>query len=228
MREALLSISGCSAALTDLRTGWRAVAGAGFLISLISLSLCLGVAVASGFPPMAGYLYTLAAVVISDVLQTLMGFFRAGRLSAFFPTSVVHGMLASFPRVIDSIPLASLAALLVYTGFRLASPEAFAKTMDVDQEKLALFVITIVGVPTTNLRAGTLIGIATKLLRHLGRGVPLKNLLTISYQIHDATPGTCIVRVRGSVIFSNFLALKGALAGLPAGTAVVSTCPTPI
>ena len=36
---------------------------------------------------MAGYRYTLAAIVCASVLQTAMGYFRAGKLSAFFPAS---------------------------------------------------------------------------------------------------------------------------------------------
>lgn len=39
---------------------------------------------------MAGYRYTLAAIVVASVCQILMGIFRAGKLSAFFPTSVAR------------------------------------------------------------------------------------------------------------------------------------------
>jgi len=141
--------------------------------------------------------------------------------SNFFHGAFLLLFVMAFPHVIDTIPLASLAALLVYTGFRLASPDAFARTMDVGKEQFALFVITIVGVLSTNLLAGVLIGIAAKLLIHVGRGVPLKNLLAISYRIQHKAPGTCVVHVRGSAIFSNFLALKSALAELPAGKTII-------
>ncbi|WP_198323386.1 MULTISPECIES: SulP family inorganic anion transporter [Methylococcus] len=141
--------------------------------------------------------------------------------SNFFHGAFLLLFVWAFPHVIDTIPLASLAALLVYTGFRLASPEAFARTMDLGREQLALFVITIVGVLATNLLAGVLIGIAAKLLLHVGRGVPLRNLLTIFYRIEHPAPGTCIIHVRGSAIFSNFLALKSALAELPAGKTIL-------
>jgi MFS superfamily sulfate permease-like transporter len=48
----------------------------------------------------AGYHYTLAAIVIASVFQILLGVFKAGRLSSFFPASVVHGMLAAIGIII--------------------------------------------------------------------------------------------------------------------------------
>ncbi|MGZ4958113.1 MAG: SulP family inorganic anion transporter [Methylomonas sp.] len=139
----------------------------------------------------------------------------------FFHGAFLLVFVLLFPQVIDTIPLASLAALLVYTGFRLASPQAFAKTLDVGPEQLALFMITIIGILATNLLAGVLIGIAAKLLLHLRRGVPLKNMLTIFYRIDRKTAGTYLIKLRGSAIFSNFLALKSELATLPDGQTVI-------
>ncbi|MFZ2169465.1 MAG: SulP family inorganic anion transporter, partial [Methylococcaceae bacterium] len=133
--------------LTGLKENWRSDLQSGFLVFLIALPLCLGISVASGFPPsagiitaiiggvlvsrisgsyltingpaaglivvvlaavqalgegdaMAGYRYTLAAIVVASVLQVLMGVFRMGQLSSFFPASVVHGMLAAIGLII--------------------------------------------------------------------------------------------------------------------------------
>lgn len=139
----------------------------------------------------------------------------------FFHGAFLLLFVAAFPEVIDMIPLASLAALLVHTGFRLASPQVFAKSMDLGREQLALFVITIVGVLATNLLAGVLIGIAAKLMLHIGRGVPLGNLLRISYRLERTAPQVCTIHVSGSAIFSNFIALKSELAELPDGKTLV-------
>ncbi len=49
---------------------------------------------------LAGYRYTLAAIVVASVLQVLMGKFKMGQLSSFFPASVVHGMLAAIGIII--------------------------------------------------------------------------------------------------------------------------------
>lgn len=141
--------------------------------------------------------------------------------SNFFHGGFLLLLVLAFPDVLDTIPLASLAALLVHTGFRLASPRAFAKTLDLGREQLALFVLTILGVLATNLLLGVLIGIAAKLLLHVGRGVPLKNLLAISYHLEHMGPGVCAIRVSGSAIFSNFIALKSEVAELPDGKTVI-------
>lgn len=126
-----------------------------------------------------------------------------------------------FPQIINSIPLASLASLLVYIGFRLASPQAFAKTLDLGKEQLSIFVITIVCILASNLLAGVMLGILAKVLIHLFRGVPLKNMLRISYHLQRQTNDTYQITMSGSAIFSNFLALKSELATLEKGKRVM-------
>lgn len=141
--------------------------------------------------------------------------------SNFFHGAFLLLFVMLVPGMIDLIPLASLAALLVNTGFRLASPQTFARSLALGREQLALFVVTIVGVLATNLLAGVLIGIVAKLLFHIGRGVSLRNLLTISYRLEREDANTFVIRVRGSAIFSNFISLKSELAELPDGKTII-------
>ncbi|MGB5437875.1 MAG: SulP family inorganic anion transporter [Maribacter sp.] len=42
-----------------------------------------------------GYLFTLAAIVVSGVLMVLLGFLKMGRMADFFPASAIEGMLAA-------------------------------------------------------------------------------------------------------------------------------------
>jgi MFS superfamily sulfate permease-like transporter len=160
--------------------------------------------------------------MIAEIVRSSAGI-AAGARSGW--TNFFHGALllmfvAAVPGLIGAIPLASLAALLVYTGFRLCSPAAFAKTMDVGREQLALFVITIVGSLATNLLAGVAVGIAAKLALHAGRGVPLNQLLKLSYRV-EKQDHRCVVKVQGSALFSNLLSLKSELAGFADGKTVV-------
>lgn len=137
--------------IAGLKQNWKTDLVSGFIISLIALPLCLGIAMASGAPPMAGIIAgivgglilsltsgsyltingpaaglavivllsidgfrklapasltpdqvelfafqcTLAVGVGCGVIQILFGLVKAGVLSNFFPSSVVHGMLAA-------------------------------------------------------------------------------------------------------------------------------------
>lgn len=133
----------------------------------------------------------------------------------FFHGFFLLVFVALFPKLIHEIPLASLAALLVYTGFRLASPKEFAKTMAIGLDNFILFVATIIGILATDLLVGVLIGIALKLVMHIIRGVKLKNLFSMAYHVAQDESNTYHVAISGAAVFSNFIALKSMLAELP-------------
>jgi MFS superfamily sulfate permease-like transporter len=137
-----------------------------------------------------------------------------------------HGLLlllfvVLFPRLINSIPLASLAALLVYTGYRLASPKAFARVMDVGKEQFLMFVVTIIGVLAVDLLAGVALGIVVKLAINLVRGVWFGNLFKIHFTIQQQDNDTLVVKLLGSALFSNILPLKKALSRLEKGKTII-------
>ncbi|MDI1291756.1 MAG: SulP family inorganic anion transporter [Methylobacter sp.] len=139
----------------------------------------------------------------------------------FFHGAFLLLFVVLFPRLIHSIPLAALAALLVFTGFRLASPKEFAKVMGVGKEQLFMFVVTIIGVLATDLLIGVGIGILTKFAIHLLRGVRLNNLFKIHFVIDPKDDDSVVVSIVGAAIFSNFMPLKTALANLENGKTVI-------
>lgn len=139
----------------------------------------------------------------------------------FFHGCFLLLFVALFPRFIHEIPLASLAALLVYTGFRLASPKEFAETMEIGKEQLFLFVTTIIGVLATDLLVGVAIGITAKLALHLKRGVGFLNLFKLDYSIESRGEDDIVMRIVGSALFSNFIELKGAMEALPRGRRIL-------
>ncbi|MCX7088337.1 MAG: SulP family inorganic anion transporter [Methylococcales bacterium] len=139
----------------------------------------------------------------------------------FFHGALLLLFVVLFPRLIHSIPLSALAALLVFTGFRLASPKEFAKVMGIGKEQLFMFLVTIVGVLATDLLVGVVIGIFTKFTIHMLRGVRLNNLFKIHFVVEHIDDKTILVEIVGAAIFSNFIALKNALAQLEPGKRVV-------
>jgi MFS superfamily sulfate permease-like transporter len=137
-----------------------------------------------------------------------------------------HGLfllifVALFPKLIHEIPLSSLAALLVFTGYRLASPKEFKKTLEIGWDQLGVFVITIIGVLATDLLIGVAIGVAAELLFHFWRSIDWSDVVKISRTIEETEPGVYHVQVSGAAFFGNYLALKGDLAKIPAGKTVI-------
>lgn len=125
-----------------------------------------------------------------------------------------------FPQVIHSIPLAALAALLVYVGFELAAPKEFIKVLKVGTEQFFIFVVTIIAVLATDLLIGVAIGIVVKLFIHMLRGVWLKNLFKIHFAVKEFGDDEITVKLNGSALFTNFLPFKKALDNLPTGKKV--------
>ena len=139
----------------------------------------------------------------------------------FFHGLLLLLFLVLFPGLIQSIPLASLAALLVYTGYRLASPKVFARVMDVGKEQFLMFVVTIIGVLAVDLLTGVALGIIVKLAINLVRGVWLNNLFKIHFTIQQQDNDTLVIKLFGSALFSNFLPLKKMLTELKPGKTII-------
>ena len=161
--------------------------------------------------------------MITEIVRSSanIGYGARSRWSNFFHGLFLLLFVAFFPHLIRDIPLASLAALLIYAGYRLATPRAFANSLDVGIEQLALFVITIVGILATNILAGVAIAIGVKLLIHRGRGVRLKNLFELSYRVIREGGSTYRIKINGAAIFSNFIVLKSELAEIPEGETLI-------
>ncbi|ESS65865.1 sulfate transporter [Methyloglobulus morosus KoM1] len=137
-----------------------------------------------------------------------------------------HGLfllvsLVLFPRLIQGIPLAALAALLVYTGYRLASPAIFVRVMDVGKEQFLMFIVTIIGVLAVDLLAGVALGMLVKFTLNLVRGVWFKNLFKIHFTVRQSDGNIVTIKLLGSALFSNFLPLKNKLAELEPGKTII-------
>lgn len=128
--------------------------------------------------------------------------------------NMFHGIflllfVALAPALINQIPLAALAAMLVFTGFRLASPQEFVHMYKVGREQFIIFVATILGVLATDLLIGILIGIAVKAVIHVINGAPIGSLFKPSITADAQGGDTATIKVDNSAVFSTWIALKG-------------------
>jgi MFS superfamily sulfate permease-like transporter len=127
--------------------------------------------------------------------------------------NMFHGLfllvfVASVPALIHRIPVAALAAMLIYTGFRLAHPREFLHVYRIGKEQFIIYVTTIAAVLATDLLIGIAIGIGVKFLIHIINGVPLRSLFNPSFDVEELDDNTCLVRARQSAVFSNWIPLR--------------------
>lgn len=138
------------------------------------------------------------------------------RWANFFHGAFLLIFILFLGQMIHQIPLSALAAMLMVTGYRLASPKEFTKTYRTGKEQFIIFVSTIIVTLATDLLIGIAAGIMVKLIIHTVNGVPVKSLfkpfLTINQNEDEYT-----IDVEHSAIFSNYIGLKKQLESLPHG-----------
>ncbi len=116
--------------------------------------------------------------------------------------------VALIPTILHKIPLAALAAMLVYTGYRLAHPTEFVHVYRIGKEQLAIFVTTMVVVLATDLLIGVAAGIILKMVIHMANGVPLKSLFKPYLEVQELDDNTSLILARESAVFSNWIPFR--------------------
>jgi MFS superfamily sulfate permease-like transporter len=113
--------------------------------------------------------------------------------------------VAFIPGAINQIPLAALAALLVVTGFRLASPQEFMSVYREGKDQFIIFVSTILGVLATDLLKGLAIGIGVRIVIHFIRG---GSIFSLNAKIIPERDQSVTIFLRGSIVFSSWIPLR--------------------
>ncbi len=116
--------------------------------------------------------------------------------------------VALIPTYLHMIPLAALAAMLVFTGYRLAHPSEFLHVYRIGTEQLLIFVTTLIAVLATDLLVGIAIGIALKMVIHIINGVPIKSLFRPYLDVENIDDKTSLIIARESAVFSNWLPFR--------------------
>ncbi len=134
-------------------------------------------------------------------------------------SAVFHGVLLLFcvmlvPAYLNMIPLSCLAAILLITGFKLASPKLFRQMWSEGVYQFLPFIITLVAIVTTDLLIGVVIGMVVSLLFILKSNLtqPVRQVIEthVGGQIHH-------IELANQVSFLNKAALERALRSVPSG-----------
>lgn len=160
--------------------------------------------------------------MISEIVRSSANVNNGGRTkwANFFHGVFLLAFVALVPGLVHLIPLAALAAMLIYTGTRLASPKEFAHALEIGKEQFAIFVTTVFLTLAVDLLAGIAGGVVLKFIFHLARGVSPKRLFSAHVEKREEGEVTVLV-VREAAIFSNYLSLAKHLSAVPPGAKLV-------
>lgn len=167
-----------------------------------------------------GLANTLVALIgglpmISEIVRSSANCSNSARTrwANFFHGLLLLLMVVICAEFLNKIPLSALAAMLVFTGYRLASPAEFKHMLHVGKGEFLVFMTTLIVTLLSDLLIGIGVGILTQLLLLVFSGAPFRNLFSIRASVtHSAQEAT--VAVEGAAIFSNWSSLYKHLQGV--------------
>lgn len=140
-------------------------------------------------------------------------------------SAVTHGLLLLFfvvalPGLLNLIPLAVLASVLLTVGYKLAKPALFRTVYRQGPSQFLPFVVTVAGVVLTDLLTGIALGMAVAIVFILRRNYLNSHFLHI-VQSGSADRHTVTLRLAEEVTFLNKGAILKELGAIAPGSHVV-------
>jgi len=135
--------------------------------------------------------------------------------------AIVNGVLLVLavifiPSMLNKIPLASLAAILVMVGYKLAKPNLFKTLYQLGWYHFIPFIATVLGLVFTNILFGILIGLSIALFSIL-----LENYKSATYLKEAQIGNKTIIRLSEHVSFLNRANIQQTLEALPSHSELV-------
>jgi carbonic anhydrase/SulP family sulfate permease len=140
------------------------------------------------------------------------------KISAIFHGVLLLGCVALLPRWLNQIPLCALAAILIVTGYKLASPKIIGQMWKEGKYQFLPFAITVIAIVFTNLLTGILIGLGVSLLFIL-----YSNFRRPIHQVLEKHISGNVMRIElpPQVSFLNRAAMQKSLYAIPTGGSIL-------
>lgn len=131
--------------------------------------------------------------------------------------AIAHGVflliaVLSIPTILNKIPLACLAAILLMIGYKLASPKVFRHMWHSGKYQFVPFIITVVAVIFTDLLKGVAIGLVVSVFYILRANLKMAYFFK-KEEYHEGE--TVTIKLAQEVSFLNKAAIKQTLSHLP-------------
>ncbi|HYO23571.1 MAG TPA: SulP family inorganic anion transporter [Lacipirellulaceae bacterium] len=219
--------------MTLLRSApWAAVLQSGLLIAVVaSAETLLSAAAVSQLAPESrtDYDRELTAQGVGNTLCGLVGALpmtgvivrSSANIQAGARTrksAIMHGIwllvfVAGFARVLTLIPTASLAAVLVYTGYKLVDLKSMKKLLEVGWGELAIYLATLITIVVDDLLMGVIVGVV------LAAGKLLYTFSHLKIRIkEDPRHNRWTIHLTGAATFVRLPQLAAALEQIPDNT----------
>jgi len=134
-------------------------------------------------------------------------------------SAILHGVLlvlcvVTLPHWLNEIPLAALAAILITTGLKLASPKLFKSMWSEGTRQFLPFAITIAAIVLTDLLVGVLIGLGITILfiLHSNLRRPVRRIME-----KHSSGDVLRIELANQVSFLNRAAIEKTLHDVPRG-----------
>ncbi len=167
----------------------------------------------------SGFLGGLAVVTVIARSSVNVNNGATNRSSNFLHAVLLLLFVLVFQEQLRRIPLSALAAILVYTGYKLATPGQLREIASVGREQLWIFLITLITTLITNLITGIAVGILATFVIHVilnrGAGLFLSNLFKPNVLVFREGEGNYYASVKYFCNFLNFYKLQDKLDAVP-------------
>ncbi len=109
----------------------------------------------------------IGGIPITQVVVRSSANVMSGAMSKL--SSILHGLLIllsviAIPTLLNLIPQAVLASVLLVIGYKLANPKSFVQMYKLGKTQFVPFIFTVIGIVTTDLLKGIMIGLTLGLI----------------------------------------------------------------